>query len=91
MAKIARQHKDELSVFRQLTVVYLALKSQLLDVFEDIYFRGSRDRHSGFTCITYMQTITYLYTNYGIITDVGIIGNEKLMNAPYDPSIVIDS
>ena len=38
-----------------------------------------------------MQMITHLYTNYGIITAVDIIENEKRMDTPYDPSIAIKS
>ena len=91
MAEIVRRHKEELRVYRQVLATDLALKSQLLDVFEDTYFRGLRDRHTGFTSITYMQMITHLYTNYGIITAVDIMENEKRMDAPYDPSVAIES
>ena len=90
MAEIVRQHKEELHVFRQVTGTYLGLKSQLLDVFKDIYFCGLRDRHTGFTGIIYMEMITHLQTNYGIITHVDIMENEKHMDAPYDPSITIE-
>ena len=91
MAEIARRHNEELRVYRQVVATDLALKSQLLDVFEDIYFRGLRDRHTGFTSITYMEMITHLYTNYGIISAVDIIENEKRMDSQYDPSVAIES
>ena len=91
MAEIVRRHKEELRVYRQVVATDLALKSQLLDVFDDLYFRGLRDRHTGFTSITYMVMITHLYTNYGIITAVDIMENEKRMDTPYDPSIAIES
>ena len=35
--------------------------------------------------------ITHLYTNYGIITAVDVMKNEKCMSAPYDISIAIKS
>ena len=63
----------------------------LLDVFKEIYLRGLRDRHTGFTGITYMQMIAHMYTNYGIITVADIMKNEKHINAPYHPSIEIES
>ena len=91
MAEIVRRHKEELRVYRQVIATDLALKSQVLDAFDDIYFRGLRDRHTGFTSVTYMQMITHLYTNYGIITAVDIMENEKRMDSPYDPSIAIES
>ena len=63
MAEIVHRHKEGLRVYRQVVATDLALKSQLLDVFDDIYFRGLRDRHTGFTSITYMEMVTHLYTN----------------------------
>ena len=35
--------------------------------------------------------ITHLYTNYGVITAVEIMGNDKYMNVPYGPLIAIES
>ena len=35
--------------------------------------------------------ITHLYANYGIITAVDIMENEKRMDIPYDPSVAIES
>ena len=91
MVELARQHNEELRVYRQITATDLALKSQLLEVFEDTYFYGLSDRHTGFTGVTYVQMITHLYTNYGIITAIDIIENEKRMDARYDPSVAIES
>ena len=56
-----------------------------------MYFRGLHDRYTGFTSKTYMQIITHLYTNYGIITAIDIMENEKRMDAPYDSSVAIES
>ena len=55
-----------------------------------MYFRGLRNCHTGFTGISYLDMVTHLYTNYGIITAVDIMENEKRMNTPYDPSIAIE-
>ena len=68
-----------------------ACKSQLLEAFDEIYFRGFRNRHTGLTGISYLDTITRLYTNFGIITAVDIMENKKRMDTPYDPSIAIES
>ena len=91
MSKIVRQHKEELRVFRQVAATDLALKSQLLDIFEEMYFRRLRDRHTSFTSVTYMQMITHLYNDYGIITAIDIMENEKRMDTPYDLSVAIES
>ena len=77
MSEQVRQHKEELRVFRQVVNTDLALKSQLIDVFDKTYFRGLRDRHTGFTNVTYLQMTTHLYDHYGIISVVYIMENEK--------------
>ena len=91
MAEIVRQHKEELRVYRQVENTELALKSQIIDTFDDTYFRGLRGRHTGFFGITYLQMVAHLYDNYGIITALDIIENEKRMDKPYDPSEAIES
>ena len=77
MAEQVRNHKEELRVFCQVVATDLALKSQLIDVFDETYFRGLRDRHTGFTNVAYLQMITHLYDHYGIILAVDIMENEK--------------
>ena len=91
MAKIVRQHKEELRVYRLVVAADLALKSQLIDAFKEIYFSGLRNRHTGFTGISYMNMVTHLYTKYGIISAVDIMENEKPMDTLYDPSIAIEA
>ena len=73
IAETVWQYREELSVFRQVIATDLVLILQLLDMFKDMYFRGLCDRHTGFIGITYIQIITHLYTNYGIINTVDII------------------
>ena len=48
MSEQIRQHKEELRIFRQVENSNLVLKYQLIDVFNEIYFRGLRNRHTGF-------------------------------------------
>ena len=43
MSEQIRQHKEELRIFRQVENSDLALKSQLIDVFDETYFRGPRN------------------------------------------------
>ena len=72
MAEHTRRHKEELCIFRQVENFDLALKSQLIDVFDETYFRGLRNRHTGFAGVSYFQMITHLYTNRGTITAVDL-------------------
>ena len=78
-------------MYYQLVAAELALKIQLLDVFDDVDFRGLCDRYTGFTGVSYMQMITHLYKDYSITTEIEIIENTQRMDAPYDPYITIKS
>ena len=91
MNGIVRQHKEDLRVLHLVENTELALKSQLIDTFEETFFRRLRNRHTGFFGITYLQMITHLYDSYGLITALDIIENEKRIDKPYDPSEVIDT
>ena len=91
MAEIVRQHKEDLRVYRLVENTELALKSQLIDTFDETYFRGLRNRHTGFFGITYLDMIAHLYHSYGLITALDIIENEKRMDKPYDPSEAIET
>ena len=86
MAEQVRQHKEQLRVFRQVENTELALKSQLIESFDETYFRGLRGRHTGYTNISYLRMISHLYDTYGSITAVDLIENKKRMDTPFDPS-----
>ena len=91
MAEIVRQHKEQLRVYRQIKNTELVLKSQLIDTFDETYFRWLRGRHTGFFGFTYVQIIAYLYNSYGLITALNIIENEKRMDKPYNPSEAMET
>ena len=91
MVEIVRQYKEQLKAYRKVENTELALKSQLIEVFDDTYFRGLRNRHTGFYGISYLQMIAHLYNNYGMITALDIIENEKRMDKPYNPSEAIET
>ena len=86
MAEHIWLHKEELCIFRQVENSDLALKYQLIDVFDETYFRGLRNRHTGFAGVSYFQMITHIYKNYGTITNVDFIENKRRMDTPFDQS-----
>ena len=86
-----RQHKEELRIHRLVVATDLELKSQLIDAFKEIYFSNLRNRHTGFTGISYIDMVTHLYTNYEMISAVEIMEVEKRIENPYDPSIAIEA
>ena len=73
MTEVVRQHKEDLRVFRLVANTGLALKSQLIDTFDASYFRGLRNRHTGFFGVSYLQVVAHLYNNYGLFTTLVII------------------
>ena len=91
MSEQIRQHKEELHIFRQVENYDLALKSQLINVFDETYFRGLRNRHTGFSGVSYFQMISQLYVNYGTITAVDLIENERRMDIPFNQSGAIET
>ena len=91
MAKQIRQHKEELHIFRQVDTSDLALKYQLINVFDETYFWGLRNRKTGFAGVSYFQMISYLYVNYGTITAVDLIENERRMDTSFDQSGAIET
>ena len=86
MAEQIRQHKEERRIFRQVENSDLALKYQLINVFDKTYFQGLRNRHTGFSGVSYFQMISHLYVNYRTITAVDLIENERRMDTPLDQS-----
>ena len=46
IAEMVRQHKERLKVYCQIENTELALKRQLIDTFDETFFRGLRGRHT---------------------------------------------
>ena len=54
MVEMVRQHKEQLRVYRQIENTELALKSQLIDIFDKTYFQGLCGRHTELFGIIYV-------------------------------------
>ena len=91
MAKLIRKNKEELRIFRQVENSDLALRAQLIDVFDKTYFRGLRNQHTGFAGVSYFQMISHIYVNYGTIITVDLIKNKRRMDTPFDQSGAIET
>ena len=61
--EFVRAHKEAIHVWREYIKTEKALKTQLLNTFDDIYFKGLRNRHTGYATTTLLQLIQYLYDN----------------------------
>ena len=87
---IVRAHASDLRTYQEASRTDQALKQILLDSFDDKYLRGLRNRHTAYAGSTALQLIQYLYTNYGVITQLDLNENETKMKSPYDPAQPIE-
>ena len=55
--EFVRAHNEDLRVWREYIKTERALKTQLLNTFDDIYFKGLRNRHTGYATTTLLQLI----------------------------------
>uniref|UniRef100_A0A7S2W2J2 Uncharacterized protein n=1 Tax=Eucampia antarctica TaxID=49252 RepID=A0A7S2W2J2_9STRA len=66
------------------------LNTQLLNVCEEMYFKGLCNRHTGYTTVTLLQLI-HLYTNFGVVTPSDLEENYKRIIEPYDSTKTIET
>ena len=86
-----RQRKESVRMWRELQATEKMLKNILLNSFEEIYFKGKRNRHTGYSTISVIEMIKYLYGNYGVITPDELEENNKRMREAYDPTMPIEN
>ena len=67
------------------------LKHILLNAFEEVYFKGKRNRHTWYNTTTLIEMIKYLYNNYGIISPEELEENDRRMREAYDPTKPIEN
>ena len=88
---LERIHAENLRVFREVIRTDQALKQQLLQVFDDMYFKALRNPHVGYTNATAYNLIQHLYNTYGRITQINLSDNEKRLKQTYDPTMPIEN
>ena len=62
-----------------------------MNTFDDAYFRGLCNNHTGYSTTTVIQLIQYLYDNYRVITAEELANNDEKMKSPYDASKPIET
>ena len=68
MAEIVQQRKEELRVHHLVVATDLALKTQLIDAFEEMYFSSLRNRHRTYRYFLHGHDHTSIYqlrNNFG--------------------------
>ena len=89
--RLEREHKERLQTFREMSRTDQALQQQVLSAFDDMYLKGMRQPHIGYTNRTTLELLTHLYDNYGLILQMDLSDNEKRMKTPYDVTTPIEN
>ena len=66
------------------------LKQHLIECIDPMYYRGLRNRYTGYASLTTKQLLEHLYAQYGAIVLVNLLDGEDGMKAPYDASMPIE-
>lgn len=90
ISEIVRQHKESLRLWREYNATQMALKQILLASFDEVYFKGLRDRHVGYQNSTFQHMMQHLYTNYGVITPTDLEDNDIRMREAFDANRPIE-
>ena len=84
IADLRRTHDFQLEEFNQFDQADKALKSILINTFDEIYIRSLRHRHIGYANVTTLTIIQHLYDNYANITEQDLNHNDDRLKTPYD-------
>ena len=88
--EIVRQHAENLRIFQETQRTDQALKQQLLNAIDEMYTRGLRNAHTGYSNVTTFGLLTHLYNTYGSVTSMDLEQNDICMKQPYDPTQPIE-
>jgi hypothetical protein len=77
--------------FRTFNTVQQVLKKQIITVFEPMYLYIRNDDMVGFSSISALEMLDYLFTTYGNITAVDLENNFKQMRHAWDPQQPVES
>ena len=89
IAEIRRKHKEALDEFTTYNNTDKALKSQLIEVVEEVYLWAKYNKYIEYTNVTIKELLDYLYSSYAKITRGNLRDNKAQMNQPYDSSHLI--
>ena len=85
-----RQHGERLRCYQETNRTDHALKQLLLNSFDEMYTRGLRNVHTGYSNVTTIALLNHLYTTYGCITTMDLEENDARMKTPYDATQPIE-
>jgi hypothetical protein len=89
MKNITSTYSHNLETWTNVHYTRAALKQQILDTFDDDYLIGLQDPDLGWLNITPLAMISYLYDNFGEISNEDLVVIKSKLNDPYDPTTPI--
>ena len=85
-SEIRQRQKENKDKFIDYNQANKTLKSQLINVVDEIYTRSMRDKYTGHARVTILQILTHIYDNYARISHSNIKENDFQMNEAWEPN-----
>jgi hypothetical protein len=86
IATQTRQHKENLRIWKEHDNVTKALRKQLIGVIEPAYLSHLEDEYSGFNNVAVKDLLNYLFQNYGHISSMDLIENNRKFESDWNPT-----
>lgn len=90
ISALEQTHNVAKQEFDTFTNVDGALTQQLLECIDPMYYRGLRNRYTGYASLTTRQLLEHLCAQYGEITPADLQANEDGMKQSYDANMPIE-
>ena len=79
IGELVCQHGEALRTYQETQRTDQALKQQILNAFDEMYTRGLRNAHTGYSNVSAFGLIEHLYNTYGNITSMDLEENNTCM------------
>jgi hypothetical protein len=90
IAETTRLHKEATQVYHTYHNVDQAIKTLIIEAFDNAYINALSDKIVGYADCTSLQLLTRLLTYYAMIAPTELTQNYERLNAPYDPNQPIE-
>ena len=89
IAMAKEQHKKRLELFKEQRFLERAIRSQVVNAFEETYLIDLKQDHIGYNNVSIPNMFKHLNKYYGKITDADLLANKTNMSKPWDPDTPI--
>jgi hypothetical protein len=91
IAETTRLHREATQVYHTYHTVDQAIKTLLIEAFDDAYLNALSDEIVGYAKCTSLQILTHLLTYYAMIAPPELTQNYERLNTPHDPNQPIET